>query len=98
VRTTKDSRVKPRSGKKSRIFHPNKIPEMTSDPAAGQRKLRLKLSHDALRHAMMGPTPMRKTNKRKSGTVTELKKGAPTLTWTPANASESNGKIVPRKI
>ena len=46
---------------------------MASDDAAGHIKLRFRLSQEALRHAIFGPTPMRKTTKRNSGTVTELK-------------------------
>src|SRR5713226_4163874 len=98
LKTTKASKVKPRSGKRSRICQTNKPSANIRDAVAGQRKLRLRLSHEALRQAIMGPTPMRKTSKRKSGTITELKYGAPTLTCTPATASERSGKIVPRNI
>src|ERR671923_1397924 len=98
VSITNANKVKPRSGMKSRTFQANKIPAMASETTAGQRKFRLRLSQEARRHAMIGPIPIRKTSKRKSGTVTELKYGAPTLTWTPAIASESKGKMVPRKM
>ncbi len=69
----------------------------TIPSATGQRKLRLRLSRDARRQAISGPTPIRKISDRKSGKLTWLKKGAPTLTLTPRTASESNGNTVPKK-
>src|SRR5215207_8714768 len=98
VVTTKASRVKPNSGRNSLIFQANRNSPKAREAAAGQTKLRFKLSQEARRQAMMGPTPIKKTKKRNNGTVTVLKYGAPTLTCAPATASEIKGKIVPRKI
>src|SRR2546429_2201819 len=63
----------------------------------GPTKLRRRLSSDARRHAMSGPTPIRKISPRKRGMLTELKNGAPTLTLTPRTASERSGNTVPKK-
>src|SRR5437867_9865530 len=65
--------------------------------STGQRKFRRRLSNEARRQAMSGPTPMRKMSARKRGTLTWLKKGAPTETFTPRAASERRGKTVPKK-
>ena len=80
VQTAKAQRVNPRSKKKERM-PPAKRPTATArDAAVGQVKFRLRLSHEARRQAMSGPTPMRKTRSRNSGAITLLKYGAPTLT------------------
>src|SRR2546426_1093661 len=65
--------------------------------AIGPRKLRRRFSSEARRQAMSGPTPIRKMSERKRGTFTWLKKGAPTLTFTPRSASDSSGNTVPKK-
>src|SRR5439155_822442 len=65
--------------------------------ATGPRKLRVRLSIEARRQAMSGPTPIRKMSERKRGTFTWLKNGAPTLTLTPRIASLRSGKTVPKK-
>ena len=67
-------------------------PAATMPAATGFRKLRRRLSAEARRHAMSGPTPIRKSRARKTGMLTRLKNGAPTLTLTPRSASESSGK------
>ena len=64
--------------------------------AIGARKFRLRLSTEARRQAMSGPTPIRKMSPRKSGTLTWLKNGAPTLTFTPRAASDRSGNTVPK--
>jgi hypothetical protein len=64
--------------------------------ATGHTKLRFRLSSDARRQAMSGPTPIRNRSPRKSGTLTWLKNGAPTLTFTPRSASDRSGKTVPK--
>src|SRR5256712_11652806 len=64
--------------------------------ATGQTKLRFRFSQEARRQAIKGPTPMRKTRDRNSGTLTWLKNGAPTLTLTPRHASERSGNTVPK--
>ena len=69
----------------------------TMPAITGFRKFRRRLSADARRHAMSGPTPIMKSKARKTGMFTRLKKGAPTLTLTPRTASESSGKTVPKK-
>ena len=68
------------------------MPAMT-----GFRKFRRRLSAEARRQAMSGPTPIRKSKARKTGILTRLKKGAPTLTLTPRTASDSSGNTVPKK-
>ena len=45
---------------------------------------------------MSGPTPIKKMSDRKSGMFTELKNGAPTLTFTPRTASDRSGNTVPK--
>jgi len=75
-----------------------RISAATTMPAStGLRKLRLRFSADARRHAMSGPTPIRKRRARKIGILTKLKKGAPTLILTPRTASDRSGKTVPKK-
>jgi hypothetical protein len=69
----------------------------TTPASTGLRKLRRRLSAEARRQAMSGPTPMRKRRPRKRGMFTRLKKGAPTLTLVPRRASDRSGKMVPKK-
>src|SRR5207249_12290679 len=80
VKATNAESIKPRSGRKSLIAQTKSSKATPIDASAGQRKLRLRLFQLARRQAIMGPSAMRKTSERKSGTVTELKYGAPTLT------------------
>src|ERR1044071_7003803 len=80
LNATKARSVKPSSGMKSRTFHANKPKPTSNAAAAGQVKLRFRLSQEARRQAIIGPTAIKKTRNKKSGTVTELKYGAPTLT------------------
>ena len=65
----------------------------TMPSTTGPRKLRRRLSSEARRHAMSGPTPIKKMSDRKSGMFTELKNGAPTLTFTPRTASDRSGTL-----
>jgi hypothetical protein len=65
--------VKPSSGKNSRTCQINNVNAIASDAAAGQRKFRFILSHEARRQAIIGPTAIRKTKNKNNGTVTELK-------------------------
>ena len=75
-----------------------RITAATTMPAStGLRKLRVRFSADARRHAMSGPTPIRNSRERKIGILTRLKNGAPTLTLTPRTASDRSGKTVPKK-
>ena len=69
----------------------------TTPTSTGARKFRRRLSSEARRQAINGPTPMRKMSARKSGTLTWLKNGAPTETFTPRATSERSGKTVPKK-
>ena len=50
---------------------------------------------DARRQGSAGPTPIRKRSPTQIGIVILLKKGAPTLTFTPRAASATSGKSVP---
>src|SRR3972149_8855252 len=70
---------------------------VTSPSAPGKRKLRLRLASDAFRQARSGQRPITRSRASPMGTLTWLKKGAPTLIFTPRTASEIMGKIVPRK-
>src|SRR3972149_4762675 len=70
---------------------------VTSPSAPGKRKLRLRLASDAFRQARSGQRPITRSRASPMGTLTWLKKGAPTLMFTPRTASEIMGKIVPRK-
>ena len=51
----------------------------------------------ARRHAITGPTPIRKSSARPSGALTRLKNGGPTVIFTPRTHSEITGKTVPQK-
>src|ERR1700723_412172 len=70
------------------------IPASTP-PANGHVKLRFSASKDVLRQASSGPTPVSNSKKSAIGTLTLLKKGAPTLILLPCTHSESTGKSVP---
>src|SRR5215470_12656667 len=63
---------------------------------AGERKFRLRLLGDALRHASKGPTPVKNTRNTAIGTLTLLKNGGPTVIFDPVTASEIIGKTVPQ--
>src|ERR1700752_223543 len=63
----------------------------------GQPKLRFMLSAEVLRQASRGPTPVRNKMARPIGTMTLLKKGAPTLMRLLVNHSEKTGKSVPER-
>src|SRR5215469_8922392 len=63
----------------------------------GQPKLRFMLSAEVLRQARSGPTPVRKRIASPIGTMTLLKKGAPTLMRLLVNHSENTGKSVPER-
>jgi hypothetical protein len=58
---------------------------------------RRRFDTDARRHAMSGPTPVRKSSSRPSGTFTVLKKGGPTVIFVPRTASLIIGKSVPQR-
>src|SRR6202795_3638806 len=64
---------------------------------SGQRKLRLRLSSEVLRHASKGPTPVRNKSNKPMGIFTLLKNGVPTLMRSPVNHSEKTGKSVPER-
>src|SRR5215831_912929 len=68
----------------------------TNPAMTGFRKFRLRLSADARRQAMRGPTPISRRSPRKIGMFTRLKNGAPTESLTPRRASDRRGKIVPK--
>ena len=63
----------------------------------GAVNCRLRLSTLARRQAMRGPIPMSTIIAQKSGPLTRLKYGVPTVTWRP-NAAAIKGKTVPQKI
>src|ERR1700683_2198688 len=67
-------------------------------PAAkGHAKLRFSASHEVLRQARSGPTPVNKRRNMAIGTLTLLKKGGPTLILLPTTHSERTGKRVPQR-
>ena len=69
----------------------------TTIMTVGGRSCRWSCSRVELRHGSAGPTPIRSTSVAQIGTVIELKKGAPTLTFTPRIASATSGKSVPSR-
>src|ERR1051325_8321426 len=86
-----------RSAKKFRVTVISKTTPKPSDATPGHRKLRFKLSTDVRRQANSGPTPVRKSRNSAIGTFTRLKKGGPTLIFSPVTASLITGNNVPHK-
>ena len=62
----------------------------------GRVKFRTNAWLDVLRHANNGPIPVKSKSRSPMGTFTWLKKGAPTVIFSPLTASDKTGKIVPQ--
>ena len=60
-------------------------------------KARRRFRGDARRQAITGPTPVKNRSTRPSGAFTRLKKGGPTVIFTPRTHSERTGNTVPQK-
>jgi len=54
-----------------------------TEPMAGSRKFRFRLSTEVLRQASSGPTAVSSMSNNATGTATRLKKGGPTVTLCP---------------
>ena len=63
---------------------------VSTRPAVGRMNCRCRFASDALRHAISGPRPVRKSSSNPSGTLTRLKNGGPTEILVPRTASEMN--------
>src|ERR1700680_4712699 len=63
----------------------------------GVAKVLASESREERRHAISGPTPIRKIKASASGALTLLKNGGPTVILTPRTASDSTGNNVPQK-
>src|SRR5215468_1270128 len=62
----------------------------------GHMKFFFRWLHEARRHAITGPTPIRKSSAKPSGALTRLKNGGPTVIFTPRTHSEMTGNTVPQ--
>src|ERR1039458_6753335 len=69
-----------------------------TEPMAGKRKLRFRLSTDVLRQASSGPTAVSSSRRSATGMATRLKNGGPTVTLCPWTHSERMGKNVPHRM
>src|ERR1700690_2607516 len=69
-----------------------------TEPMAGNKKLRFRLSTDVLRQASSGPTAVSNIRRRANGMAARLKKGGPTVTLWPWTHSERMGKKVPQRM
>ena len=82
-------------------IHRDITPEMTHrlerlvPVPPGHRKARFKLSNELRRQAINGPTPVSSSRNIPMGMFTRLKKGVPTLIFSPVTASEITGNNVP---
>ena len=75
----------------------NKLAAPNNAIAVGIRKFLFRFDVDALRQAINGQMPVNNNNSKPMGMLTWLKKGVPTLIFTPRTASEMMGNIVPQR-
>src|ERR1035441_9531845 len=69
-----------------------------TEPMAGKRELRFRLSTEVLRQASSGPTAVSSIRRSATGMATRLKNGGPTVTLCPWTHSERMGKNVPHRM
>ena len=79
-----------RTTQPSRVTQGHEQPEARAT-SVGQRS-RLQSSPGAApRHGVTGPKPITRSSRKERGTASRLKKGSPTPTWVPVNASTQQG-------
>src|SRR6266478_5732465 len=69
-------------------------PTVTTSAPTGHMNVLMRLSTVDLRHASMGPSPVRNRRTRPIGSIHLLKNGGPTVMRVPVTASLSVGNIV----
>src|SRR3972149_229695 len=96
VKATKAHRINEIWGYRVRTPSANNTAPMARETIPGIRKFFRRLPREDFRQAKSGPTPVRNSSSSPMGMFTLLKKGAPTLIFTPCTASEITGNNVPQ--